>query len=110
MPESVPLITTAPPMPILILQHPNTEPLKLAVDTAGVLKLYENGTRIRYATNTEPGSSGSPCFDIDWKLIALHHYGDPQYDQAQYNQGNPNQHDPRSAKAYRKGEQSWRPD
>jgi hypothetical protein len=89
VPETVPLITTDPPMPILILQHPNTEPLKLAVDTAGVLKLYDNGTRIRYATNTEPGSSGSPCFNIDWKLIALHHYGDPQHDQAQYNQGVP---------------------
>jgi hypothetical protein len=89
LPEIAPLITTDPPMPILILQHPNKEPLKLAVDTAGVLKVYDNGTRIRYATNTEPGSSGSPCFDIDWKLIALHHYGDPLHDKAQYNQGIP---------------------
>lgn len=89
LPEVTPLITSEPPMPILILQHPNKEPLKLAVDTAGVLKVYPNGTRVRYATNTEPGSSGSPCFDIDWTLIALHHYGDPLHDQAQYNQGIP---------------------
>lgn len=89
LPEVVPLITSEPPMPILILQHPNTEPLKLTVDTAGVLKINENGTRIRYATNTEPGSSGSPCFNIDWKLIALHHYGDRLHDNAQYNQGVP---------------------
>ena len=89
VPQQAPLITSDPPMPIMILQHPNAEPLKLAVDTAGVLKLSDNGTRVRYATNTDPGSSGSPCFDIDWKLIALHHYGDPLHDQAQYNQGIP---------------------
>jgi hypothetical protein len=89
VPELAPFITSDPPMPILILQHPNTEPLKLAVDTAGVLKLFANGTRVRYATNTEPGSSGSPCFNIDWKLVALHHYGDPLHDKAQYNQGIP---------------------
>jgi hypothetical protein len=89
IPTEVPLIRSNPPMPIFILQHPNAEPLKLAVDTAGVLNLYDNGTRVRYATNTEPGSSGSPCFDIDWKLVALHHYGDPLHDKAQFNQGIP---------------------
>lgn len=89
VPDVAPLLTSNPTMPILILQHPNTEPLKLAVDTAGVLSVSENGTRVRYATNTEAGSSGSPCFDIDWSLVALHHYGDPQHDNAQYNQGIP---------------------
>jgi V8-like Glu-specific endopeptidase len=50
------------------------------------------GTRVRYRTNTEAGSSGSPCFDINWNLIALHHLGDPNYDQLhkpEYNQGIP---------------------
>lgn len=89
VPEVAPLITSDPPMPILILQHPNTEPLKLAVDTAGVLSQSANGSRIRYTTNTESGSSGSPCFNLDWELIALHHYGDPLHDKAQYNQGIP---------------------
>ena len=28
-------------------------------------------------TNTSPGSSGSPCFDKGWNLVALHHSGDP---------------------------------
>lgn len=89
VPKGEPLITVDPPMPVLILQYPAHEPLKLAVDTAAVLRLYENGTRVRYTTNTDPGSSGSPCFDIDWKLIALHHYGDRLHDKAQYNQGIP---------------------
>ena len=29
-------------------------------------------TRIAYRTNTWFGSSGSPCFTIDWELVALH--------------------------------------
>jgi V8-like Glu-specific endopeptidase len=41
-----------------------------------------------YRTNTEPGSSGSPCVDVDWNVIALHHAGDPNYDLAHTPQGN----------------------
>jgi hypothetical protein len=89
VPKGEPLISIDPPMPVLILQHPQRGPIKLAIDTEAVLQLYENGTRVRYSTNTDPGSSGSPCFDMNWKLIALHHYGDPLHDKAQYNQGIP---------------------
>jgi V8-like Glu-specific endopeptidase len=34
---------------------------------------------VSYKTNTDGGSSGSPCFDQDWNLVALHHSGDPNY-------------------------------
>lgn len=87
VPSDAPGIT--PQMPVLILQHPRGEPLKLALDTEGVLAVNTNGTRVRYATNTERGSSGSPCFDLKWNLIALHHYGDPEYNHPKYNQGVP---------------------
>jgi hypothetical protein len=84
---------TQPPlekdMPLLIAQHPNGSPLKLALDTQGVIKVNENGTRVRYATNTEHGSSGSPCFNIDWTLVALHHMGDPAWLNPQFNEGVP---------------------
>jgi hypothetical protein len=43
-------------------------------------------------TNTEPGSSGSPCFDQDWGLVALHHAGDPDFSfghAAAFNEGIP---------------------
>ena len=78
-----------PRMPLQILLHPRAAPLKLAVDTDAVTRVNANGTRVRYATNTEAGSSGSPCFDMDFLLVALHHYGDPQYHQPKYNQGIP---------------------
>jgi hypothetical protein len=78
-----------PKMPLLIAQHPDGAPLKLALDTEGVIGENANHTRVRYATNTEPGSSGSPCFDLNWNLIALHHYGDPAFGHPKYNQGIP---------------------
>ncbi|MBV7332691.1 serine protease [Chloroflexi bacterium TSY] len=64
---------------LFIIQHPNGRPLKLAFDTKAVLSVNENRTRVRYKTATDPGSSGSPCFDHDWNLIALHHSGDPSF-------------------------------
>lgn len=74
----------------MIAQHPDGKPLKLAVDTEAVIGVNAGQTRVRYATNTEPGSSGSPVFDLDWNLVALHHLGDPAYDHpAAYNQGVP---------------------
>ena len=74
---------------LFILQHPKGEPLKLAIDTNAVIEVKYEGRRVRYRTNTEPGSSGSPCFDADWNLTALHHMGDPSYGPAQFNQGIP---------------------
>jgi hypothetical protein len=75
-----------------IMQHPRGDPLKLALDDDGVLSLNENETRLRYETNTEKGSSGSPCFTFKWDLVALHHSGDPDFDPAHkptYNEGIP---------------------
>lgn len=81
-----------PDSAVIIIQHPRAAPLKLAIDTQSILGLNENGTRVKYRTNTEPGSSGSPCFSLNWELIALHHLGDPDFSighQPEYNQGVP---------------------
>jgi len=75
--------------PLLILQHPKGEPMKMALDTQSVIGRTGGGNRIRYRTNTEGGSSGSPCFTMDWDLVALHHYGDPAWNEPLYNQGVP---------------------
>ena len=64
-----------PGSPLFIVQHPSGAPLKLALDTQAVIGLNGNGTRVRYRTNTQPGSSGSPCFNSQWELVALHHSG-----------------------------------
>lgn len=75
--------------PLLILQHPQGEPMKLALDTDAVIGQNAGKTRIRYKTNTDPGSSGSPCFSMDWDIVALHHYGDPAWQTPLFNQGIP---------------------
>jgi hypothetical protein len=71
--------TMAVDNPLAILQHPDGQPLKLALDTNAIIGTNVNGTRVRYTTNTEPGASGSPCFDMNWNLVAIHQSGDPKY-------------------------------
>jgi hypothetical protein len=78
--------------PVFIVQHPEGDPLSLALETKGIEGVNANKTRVRYRTNTLGGSSGSPCFDANWNLVALHHSGDPKADPpdlARYNQGIP---------------------
>lgn len=60
---------------LFVMQHPKAAPLKLAF--GAVIAMNPNQTRVRYTVNTEPGSSGAPCFDKDLNLVALHHLGDP---------------------------------
>lgn len=73
-----------------ILQHPSGKPLELALDPYAIIRANAANTRVRYRTNTESGSSGSPCFDKDWNLVALHHSGDPDFSRvADYNEGIP---------------------
>jgi hypothetical protein len=69
----------APHSPLFMIQHPQGDPLKLALETDGILSVNANRTRVLYSTNSVPGSSGSPCFDQNWNLVALHHRGDPNF-------------------------------
>lgn len=65
----IPAVGTA----IHILQHPQGGSMKLALSSNGVTGTDLANGLIQYVTHTEDGSSGSPCFDADWRLIALHH-------------------------------------
>jgi hypothetical protein len=79
-----------PEAPLFILHHPYGDPLSLALNTHSVLEINAKQTRVRYRTSTEDGSSGAPCFNTNWDLIAIHQSGDPDFCRSPlYNQGIP---------------------
>jgi V8-like Glu-specific endopeptidase len=55
---------------INIIQHPNAGPKRVAL-RANQLKEQASDT-VRYTTNTDAGSSGSPLYDDDWAVLGLH--------------------------------------
>ena len=69
----------APKSPLHIVQHPDKEPMQVWFEPEAIISANTNGTRVKYNTNTKPGSSGSPCFSQNWELVALHHAGDPDW-------------------------------
>ena len=83
---------------VLVLQHPQDletarvklQPMQLAVGT--VMGFVGNGLRVRHNTRTLPGSSGSPVFNANLEIAALHHAGEPNNRldyTGEYNQGIP---------------------
>lgn len=62
-------------MNVNIIQHPGGTHKQIAVRNN--LLTYRTGTTLLYETDTNMGSSGSPVFNDDWDVVALHHYGEP---------------------------------
>ena len=56
-----------------IVQHPSARPKEIAIHENRVTRILDRV--VRYRTDTQPGSSGSPVFNDDWELVALHHAG-----------------------------------
>ena len=63
-----------------IIQHPNGEPKQLALRENKLVDVLEQF--LHYKTDTAPGSSGSPVFNDQWEVVALHHSGVPSRDHA----------------------------
>ena len=63
-----------------IIQHPNGEPKQLAIRNNQVVDELE--LFLHYQTDTDPGSSGSPVFNDQWEVVALHHSGVPKRNEA----------------------------
>jgi endonuclease G len=54
-----------------VLQHPSGRRKEVALQANTVSHIFAN--HVRYTTDTEPGSSGSPVLNNAWDLVALHH-------------------------------------
>lgn len=57
----------------------NGEPKRLALRTNDLIDILEQF--LHYHTDTAPGSSGSPVFNDQWEIVALHHSGVPNRDE-----------------------------
>ena len=57
-------------MPVNIVQHPKGNPKMIGVRNNLVASLED--LELRYFTDTERGSSGSPVCDDGWRVVALH--------------------------------------
>jgi V8-like Glu-specific endopeptidase len=64
-----------------IIQHPRGRPKEVAVQDNRVVKA--DNVVVHYSCDTEPGSSGSPVFNNQWRLVALHHASVPADDGAE---------------------------
>lgn len=57
---------------LLLYHHAKGKALQLSIDTDSYVAGNVRGTRVWHRSNTEGGSSGSPCFDLEWNPVALH--------------------------------------
>lgn len=58
---------------LAMLHHAQGLPMALSFNPKAVVAINDNRTRIRYDLATFAGSSGAPCFDMNWNLVALQH-------------------------------------
>ncbi|HVH24808.1 MAG TPA: serine protease [Pseudonocardia sp.] len=81
--------------PLLVVGHPDGRPIQLSYAAPSGARPTKHGNRVRYQTNTESGLSGSPVFNREFRVVALHHAGGPTRARARavpgggFNQGIP---------------------
>lgn len=68
-----------------VIQHPRGRRKEIAIHDNKVIRILDRV--VRYRTDTEPGSSGSPVFNNEWDLVALHHAGVSEDDGSATNEG-----------------------
>ncbi|MFJ8592632.1 trypsin-like serine peptidase [Streptomyces sp. NPDC093598] len=61
-----------------IIGHPQGRLKEIALRDNAVLVRLDDF--VHYTTDTEPGNSGSPVFNDQWEVVALHHSGVPKKD------------------------------
>ncbi|RDH79556.1 hypothetical protein DVS77_04860 [Mycolicibacterium moriokaense] len=60
---------------VTIIEHPEGDYKQIALRENRVIGRGKKGVTLYYATDTLGGSSGSPVFNDDFELVALHHAG-----------------------------------
>lgn len=58
-----------------VIGHPQGGGLQVSLHDSLLLDVDDEERLLHYRTPTDPGSSGSPVFNTQWDVIALHHSG-----------------------------------
>ena len=66
---------------VTIVQHPRGEKKQVALRDNKIVDIPTSF--LHYAADTEPGSSGSPVFNDQWEVVALHHASVPAPERAE---------------------------
>lgn len=61
-----------------VVGHPDGDGLQFSIADSELLDIDDAGKLVHYRTPTVGGSSGSPVFDLDWNVFAVHHAGDAE--------------------------------
>ncbi|MEJ7606323.1 MAG: serine protease [Bryobacteraceae bacterium] len=61
--------------PVNIVEHPDGDYKQVIVRENRIV--HRGDTVLHYIADTERGSSGSPVFNDQWQVVALHHWGGP---------------------------------
>lgn len=70
---SVPL--PSPTTKAFVVGHPLAGALQFSLHDSVLLDVCDHERLMHYRTPTDPGSSGSPVFNSQWEVMALHHAG-----------------------------------
>ncbi|MFN0192465.1 MAG: DNA/RNA non-specific endonuclease [Aestuariivirga sp.] len=60
-----------------IVQHPLGRRKQVVVRENNLVSRDETNDALHYVADTERGASGSPVFNNEWEVVALHHWGGP---------------------------------
>ena len=58
-----------------VVGHPRGSGLQISLHDSLLLDIDDDDCLVHYRTPTDPGSSGSPVFNKQWDVIAVHHSG-----------------------------------
>lgn len=58
-----------------VVGHPQAGELQFSLQDSVLLDVCSSERLMHYRTPTDPGSSGSPVFNKEWEVVALHHAG-----------------------------------
>jgi len=71
------MLVPGPSTKAFVVGHPAAGALQFSLHDSLLLDICDYERLLHYRTPTEPGSSGSPVFNEDWEVVALHHAGSP---------------------------------